>query len=289
MYFCEYAIACPSARLIYLKIRSYVKSCFYISPFKYNLKTYAAEGTPIRIAAMGDLHFGSGSATFFRALFKSAGKESDMLAMCGDLTTRGLIEEARGLAESLSYYDRPIVAVMGNHDHEANNQEEIMDILEEAGVHILERGIYVSEDSAVGFAGTKGFCGGFLNCRIAPFGERILKMFINETYKEANRINRELKTLKAGFRIVCYHYAPVRDTCIGEHTEVIPFLGSSILSDPVDTFKADLVLHGHAHNGMEKGKTQAGIPVRNVALQVHNKKYALYDTDLFRATRKDVR
>ena len=237
---------------------------------------------------MGDLHYGSGSATFFRALFKSAGRESAMMAMCGALTTRGLIEEARGLAEAVSHYEGQIVAVLGNHDYEANNQEEIMDILEEAGVHMLERGVYVTGDNAIGIAGTKGFCGGFLNCRIAPFGERILKMFINETYKEANRINRELKTLKAGFRIVCYHYAPVRDTCIGEHTEVIPFLGSSILSDPVDTFKADLVLHGHAHNGMEKGKTLAGIPVRNVALPVHNKKYALYDTEMFRTNGKDM-
>ena len=211
----------------------------------------------MRIAAMGDLHFSSGSTTFYRALFKSAGRESDMIVLCGDLTTRGLIEEARDLVETISYCECPVVGVLGNHDHEANNQEEIMDILEEAGVHVLERGNYVSKDNAVGLAGTKGFCGGFLNCRIAPFGERILKMFINETYKEANKINRALKGLKADFKIVAYHYSPVRDTCIGEHTEVIPFLGSSILSDPVDTFKADLVLHGHAHNGQEKGKTLA--------------------------------
>jgi uncharacterized protein len=234
---------------------------------------------------MGDLHFSAGSATFYRALFKSAGRESDLIVLCGDLTTRGLIKEARSLAETIGYCERPVIGVLGNHDHEANNQEEIMDILEEAGVHILERGNYVSADNAVGLAGTKGFCGGFLNCRIAPFGERILKMFINETYKEANKINRALKGLKADFRIVAFHYSPVRDTCIGEHTEVMPFLGSSILSDPVDTFKADLVLHGHAHNGQENGKTLAGIPVRNVALPVHNKKYALYDTELFRANR----
>jgi Icc-related predicted phosphoesterase len=230
---------------------------------------------------MGDLHFSAASITFYRALFKTAGREADIVVMCGDLTSRGLIEEARGLAEALSYLDKPAVAVLGNHDHEANNQEEIMDILEEAGVRMLERGTYVTGDGALGFAGTKGFCGGFLNCRIAPFGERILKMFINETYREANKINRALKSMKAGFKVVAYHYAPVRDTCIGEHTEIVPFLGCSILSDPVETFKADLVLHGHAHNGVEKGQTSSGIPVRNVALPVHNKKFALYDTEAF--------
>jgi len=230
---------------------------------------------------MGDLHFGTGSFIFYRALFKTLNKDADIVVMCGDLTTRGLIEEARGLAETLSYIEKPVVAVLGNHDHEANNQEEIMDILSETGVNMLERGPYITEGHKAGFVGTKGFCGGFLNCRIAPFGERILKMFINETYRETNRVNRDLKSLKADFKVVAYHYAPVRDTCIGEHSEVIPFLGCSILSDPVDTFKANLVLHGHAHNGMEKGQTSTGVPVRNVALPIHNKKYKVYDSTEF--------
>ena len=235
----------------------------------------------MRIAAMGDLHYSPGSDTFFRALFRSAALEADLTVLCGDLTARGLVEEARGLAQAMGGHEHPIIAVLGNHDHEANNQEEIMDLLEEAGVQVLEREPYLTADNAVGFAGTKGFCGGFLNCRIAPFGERILKMFINETYKEANKINRALRSLRADFKIVVYHYAPVRDTCIGEHTEVIPFLGCSILADPVETFKAGLVLHGHAHNGIEKGQTPGGIPVRNVALPVLNKRFAVYDTESF--------
>jgi Icc-related predicted phosphoesterase len=230
---------------------------------------------------MGDLHFGTGSLIFYRALFKTINKDADIIVMCGDLTTRGLIEEARGLAEAVSHLEKPAIAVLGNHDHEANNQEEIMDILEDAGIHMLERGAYVTADHKLGITGTKGFCGGFLNCRIAPFGERILKMFINETYRETNRINRDLKTMKADFKVVAYHYSPCRDTCIGEHSEVIPFLGCSILSDPVDTFKANLVLHGHAHNGIEKGMTPGGVPVRNVALPVHHKKYVIYDTEDF--------
>ena len=204
----------------------------------------------IKLAAMGDLHFGTGSLKTYSALFKSVNKDAEAIVLCGDLTTRGLIEEARGLAEALSNAEIPVIAVLGKHN--------------------------------IGFAGTKGFCGGFLNCRIAPFGEHILKMFINETFKEANKVNRALKNMKADFKVIAYHYSPVRDTCIGEHAEVIPFLGCSILSDPAETFKANLILHGHAHNGMEKGQTISGIPVRNVALPIHNKKYVVYDTTAFR-------
>ncbi len=235
----------------------------------------------IRIAAMADLHFGPESIKTFTSMFKSAGAEADVVVLGGDLTMRGLVEEARGLVEAMGSTNIPIITVLGNHDHEANNQEEIMDILEEAGVKVLERGSYVMQGRPVGFCGTKGFCGGFAPSRIAPFGERILKMFINETYKEANKVNRALKGMKADFKVVVYHYAPVRDTCKGERCEIIPFLGSSILSDPVDTFKANLVLHGHSHNGSEKGTTLRGTPVRNVALPVHGRHYVVYDTASF--------
>jgi Icc-related predicted phosphoesterase len=230
---------------------------------------------------MGDLHFGPNSLKTFSALFKSVNDDADIVVLCGDLTMRGLIEEARGLSEAISGANIPVIAVLGNHDHEANNQEEIMDILEGAGVRILERDPFISNDGHFGFVGTKGFCGGFTGCRIAPFGERILKMFINETFKEANKINRALKSLKADFKVVAYHYAPIRETCIGEHCELIPFLGSSILSDPPDTFNASLVLHGHAHHGREKGSTLRGVPVRNVALPIHNRKYVVYNTSSF--------
>lgn len=230
---------------------------------------------------MADLHYGPDSTKTFSALFKSAGDDANIIVLCGDLTMRGLVEEARGLAETMNNVSVPIVSVLGNHDHEANNQEEIMDILEETGVKVLERGTFITPDHSVGICGTKGFCGGFAPSRIAPFGERILKMFINETYKEANKVNRALKSMRADFKVVAYHYAPVRETCIGERCEIIPFLGSSILSDPVDTFRANLVLHGHSHNGSEVGSTLMGVPVRNVALPIHGRRYCVYDTESF--------
>jgi Icc-related predicted phosphoesterase len=235
----------------------------------------------IRIGAMGDLHFDPGLMKTYQALFKAAGADADIIVLCGDLTMRGLVEEARGLVEAMGRVEIPIASVLGNHDHEANNQEEIMDILEEAGVKVLERGSFIPGDKSAGFCGTKGFCGGFAPSKIAPFGERILKMFINETYKEANKVNRCLKSMRAGFKVVVYHYAPVRETCMGERCEIIPFLGSSILSDPVDTFRASLVLHGHSHNGSEKGTTPGGVPVRNVALPIHQRSYCVYESSSF--------
>ena len=55
-----------------------------------------------------------------------------------------------------------------------------------------------------------------------------------------------------------------------------PFLGSYLLAEAVDAVGADLVLHGHAHGGSEKGITAGGVPVRNVAQPVIGHSYNLY-------------
>jgi Icc-related predicted phosphoesterase len=46
----------------------------------------------------------------------------------------------------------------------------------------------------------------------------------------------------------------------------MPFLGTSRLAEVIDRHGANLVVHGHAHNGTLDGHTIAGIPVHNVAI-----------------------
>jgi uncharacterized protein len=229
-----------------------------------------------KIAAMADLHITPEVTRAFYPLFRTAGDRADVIALCGDLTAKGQVAEVNALIDCLSFLTVPVMTVLGNHDHESGSQEELMDLLESAGVRVLERRPFVFDGT--GFAGTKGFCGGFLKSRIAPFGERILKMFINETFREANEVNRDLRDMDVKEKIVLYHYSPVKGTCAGEDPEIIPFLGSSILEEPAETFKVDLVLHGHAHHGSPEGKTRSGIPVMNVALPLRGRKYVLIDT-----------
>ena len=72
------------------------------------------------------------------------------------------------------------------------------------------------------------------------------------------------------------HYSPVKDTLTGEPLEIYPFLGSYLLAEAVDAEGADLIIHGHAHAGTEKGVTPGGIRVRNVALPVLGHAYGVY-------------
>lgn len=77
-------------------------------------------------------------------------------------------------------------------------------------------------------------------------------------------------------RIALLHFSPVDDTLVGERLEIYPFLGSYLLAEAIDRVGADLVLHGHAHGGSEKGVTAGGVPVRNVAQPVIGHAYNLY-------------
>jgi Icc-related predicted phosphoesterase len=219
----------------------------------------------IRIAAVGDLHCGKTSAGAFQPLFSSVNDRADVLLLCGDLTDYGLPEEARHLARDVTAALKiPSVAVLGNHDFESGNAQAVVDILREAGVKVLDGDAF--ELHGVGFAGAKGFGGGFGPRTLAPWGEDSIKRFVHEAIDEALKLESALAKLRTPRRIGVLHYSPIEATVEGEPREIFPFLGSSRLEEPLNRFKVSAVFHGHAHHGALEGRTSAGAPVYNVAL-----------------------
>jgi len=217
----------------------------------------------VRLAALSDIHYSKTSQGSFQPLFTQIAEAADVLLLGGDLTDYGLAEEARILAKDLSQVKIPVVAVLGNHDFETGEEREISKILTDVGVHMLDGDTW--EYHGVGFAGVRGFCGGFGRGALGPWGEKIIKDFVHEALQEALKLESALARLKADHRIVLLHYAPIRATVEGEPPEIFPFLGSSRLEDPLSRFDVTAVFHGHAHKGAPEGKTQTGIPVFNVA------------------------
>jgi Icc-related predicted phosphoesterase len=226
----------------------------------------------VRLAALADLHYSKSSPSSLQPLYAQIAESADVLVLCGDLTDYGLAEEARLLAKDLSQVKIPIVAVLGNHDFEANQEGEIVKILGDAGVRTLDGDTW--EFRGVGFAGVRGFCGGFGRGALAAWGEKIIKDFVHEAVQEALKLEAALARLSVSQRIVLMHYAPIRDTVEGEPAEIYPFLGSSRLEDPLSRFDVTAVFHGHAHKGAPEGRTQTGIPVYNVSYQVLKTNYA---------------
>ena len=225
----------------------------------------------VRIAAMSDVHCGKESAGALQPLFAQAAQHAEVLVLAGDLTDFGLPEEARVLAKELAVVNRmPVVAVLGNHDYESGREQELCHILSEAGVKVLDGDSF--ETHGVGFAGVKGFAGGFGRGALGPWGEPIIKQFVHEAVNEALKLETALARLRSPNRIAILHYSPVRETVEGEPPEIFPYLGSSRLEEPLSRYPVFAVVHGHAHNGSPEGTTARGVPVYNVALPLLRKR-----------------
>lgn len=221
--------------------------------------------THLRIAAIGDIHCSKTSQGAFHALFSQISNSADVFVLCGDFTDYGLADEARILARELtSSMKIPSVAVLGNHDYEGGQAEQITEILTEAGVTVLDGG--ATEIHGVGFAGAKGFGGGFGRGALGPWGEKAVKAFVQEAVDEAMKLEAALARLRTTHRVAVLHYSPVRATVEGEPPEIFPYLGSSRLEEPINRYRVNAVFHGHAHRGAPEGRTTAGVPVYNVAM-----------------------
>jgi Icc-related predicted phosphoesterase len=189
---------------------------------------------------------------------------ADVLALCGDLTNHGLPDEAAALVHELSTFGSlPIVAVLGNHDHESNQVEELCKILTGGGIRMLD-GDHV-EIKGVGFAGVKGFGGGFGRGTLSAFGEPGIKRFVEEAINEVRKLESALARTATEKKIAVLHYAPIRETVEGEPPEIFPFLGCGRLEEPLNRYAVTACVHGHAHRGAAEGRTSAGVPVYNVA------------------------
>jgi len=229
--------------------------------------------THVRLAAIADLHCNKASQGSLQSLFGDVAANADVLLLCGDLTSYGLPEEARILARELTAAAKiPVVGVLGNHEYEAGRQEEVRAIMSDAGVTVLDGD--TCELHGIGFAGVKGFGGGFDTHSLEPWGEETMKAFVHEAVSEVLKLGSALGRLRTPKRVALLHYSPVRATVEGEPHEIYPFLGSSRLEEPLNRYAVAAVFHGHAHNGRAEGRTAAGIPVYNVALPLLRKQGA---------------
>ena len=222
---------------------------------------------PVRIAAVGDFHCGEGDVGAYRDLFARANDEADVLVLPGDLTRRGLPAEMRVVIGELADVKVPIVAVLGNHDYEANEAVECTAILRGRGVHVLQ-GDTFELDSHVGFAGVKGFMGGYGRAALTAFGEPETKAFVGAALDEVQKLELALRRLATPARVAVLHYAPIAATIAGEPDIIQPFLGTDRLGEPLDRYGATVCFHGHAHSGTFAGATSGGVPVYNVSLPI---------------------
>ncbi len=220
----------------------------------------------MRIAATADIHFTPQYYDRIREQMNRVRDEADVLILAGDLTNYGTPPEMDSMLATFVRLRIPIIAVLGNHDYESGHEAELLKMMTAEGIKVLDGTGY--ERDGVGFAGTKGFLGGFGRSVLTAFGEREVKAFVQAAIDETLKLERALSQLRTDKRVIVVHYAPIPATVQGEPVEIFPYLGTSRLAEVIDRHGANLVVHGHAHHGSLEGKTVSGIPVYNVALHL---------------------
>lgn len=228
------------------------------------------ENKKTRIAAVGDVHFRESDKGKWTDYFKEVSVKADVLLICGDLTDTGDEGEAEVLAQELKACTIPVIGVLGNHDYEKGRHKLIRQILMNNNMTILDGEAVIV--NGVGFAGVKGFGGGFDGHMLSMFGEGAMKAFVQEAVDEALHLDRALARLdqqQEGIKkIAIMHYSPIKETVIGEPEQIFPFLGSSRLAEPLSRRNVVAAFHGHAHVGQLKGETSGGVPIYNVAIPI---------------------
>jgi Icc-related predicted phosphoesterase len=221
----------------------------------------------MKIAAIGDLHVTEDNVAPYGPMFEEISGKADILLLCGDLTNFGKSGEAQILGQDIAKATIPVLGVLGNHDYECGQHVEVARILHEAGMVILDEQAH--QIGGVGFAGVKGFLGGFGRGELAPFGEPEIKAFVDVANNEARKLENALRSLRTDKIVTVLHYSPIAATLVGEPIEIFQYLGSARLADAIDRFdNIALVVHGHAHHGTYEGATMRGTPVYNVARPV---------------------
>jgi Icc-related predicted phosphoesterase len=238
----------------------------------------------VRLAAVGDLHCTKNSHGMLQPLFSKVAESADILLLCGDLVDYGQLEEAKVLARELASVKMPMLAVLGNHEFESGQTAEVERVLGDAGVVFLDGDAY--EVKGVGFAGVKGFAGGFGESALQPWGEPSIKNFVNESVAETLKLESALAKLRTTKRVALLHYSPIQATVVGEPLQIFPFLGSSRLEEPLNRYPVTAVFHGHAHRGTLEGRTQNGVPVYNVAMKLLQRSFP--DRPPFRVLQMEI-
>ncbi len=233
----------------------------------------------VRVAAVADTHLRPAVAGRFRPAFRRLAEQADVLLLAGDLTDGGTLAETDLLCAEIGDLPVPVVAVLGNHDHDRRLGYRIAAQLTAAGVHMLDGTAITLELNGfrLGIAGVMGGSGGFPDHPGNPdTGTVEHRERMRRGPLDALRLQQALDTLDTEIRIALMHFAPTLDTLAGEPPKIYPGLGCADLGRAVDAGRATLAVHGHAHAGTEIGCTPGGIPVRNVSYPVLGRPYAVY-------------
>ena len=214
----------------------------------------------MRVAALADLHCGANGGAEMGRLLSGVQDAADVVLLGGDLTNLGLLDEGEALLEALVALRLPVVAVLGNHDHESGRAEAAR-----APPPARRRACcWTAPPGSYRRRGLRRRQG--LRRRLHRLiGWRRSGRPRSRPSSTSPSARRPASTTRwpvwTPHRVVVLHYSPIAATLEGEPPEIFPFLGDSLLEEVLDRRGADVAVHGHAHDGVLEGFTDGGVRV----------------------------
>ena len=246
-------------------MRSTSSNGAFPTPSAISKSNMASDDGKLRVAAIGDLHVMEDSVAPYRELFAEISNQRTCSCCAATSPISARRSEAEILAEDIRSCSIPVLGVLGNHDYECGQPEEVCEILHEAGMTVLDE--QAVEIEGVGFAGRQGLPRR-LRPRRAGAVRRADRQGLRRRGAERSAQARESAAHacapSAASPCSIIRRSSTRSKASRRRSSNIS--ARSAWPTPIDRFDhVKAVVHGHAHHGNYEGRTPRGTPVYNVA------------------------
>jgi len=218
----------------------------------------------LKILASADIHAPRYENLFINSLEELAA-EPDLVVLAGDLVDKNNVYALRNVYNLLSekYGDKPVVAVYGNEEYRGfeNKYRELYSKfmwLNDEYVILSVKGY------KLGIIGTRGALDKPTTWQARNIPD-IFKYYAELPARVSTLID-ECRRLGTHSIILVSHYGVTYKNLKGEPESIWPHLACSRFEEVIVKKRVDLVIHGHAHNGLSEVVYINSTPVYNVSL-----------------------
>ena len=222
----------------------------------------------MKIAATADIHSPRYLALFIRSL-RTLKEKPSLLVLAGDLVYKNRIEMLRPIVDAIRRMlgNIIIISVFGNEEFRDHEEEYVKKYPEITWLNDNYT-VVQADDLKIGFIGTRGALDKPTTWQLKNIPG--IKKYYDTLPDKIAEIASTLKN-RVDRVVLVSHYGVTYRNLKGEPRHVWPHLASTKFERLIEKGLFDIVIHGHAHNGLIEKITIGETPVYNVSLPARKK------------------